>query len=128
LADDEIATSNWFAHRAPGFIRANAWLVLHGALRKLEADFTWRLNPGQEPLAQAVNAVSYIPIAVLGIMGMFFARRRREVILIGMLFLEFICVTAVFWAHTSHRSYLDIYWMVFGASVMNSFRAPDLRF
>jgi hypothetical protein len=52
---------------------------------------------------------------------MFLARRRREVILIEMLFLAFIGVTAVFWAHTSHRSYLDVYWIVFAASMVESF-------
>ena len=49
---------------------------------------------------------------------MFLTRRRPEVILIGMLFLAFISVTAVFWAHSSHRSYLDVYWIVFAASVV----------
>jgi 4-amino-4-deoxy-L-arabinose transferase-like glycosyltransferase len=58
LGHDEIATSNWFAHRALEFIRANPWLVLHGAFRKLEAGFSWRLNPAREPLAQAAYAVT----------------------------------------------------------------------
>jgi hypothetical protein len=49
---------------------------------------------------------------------MFLARRRHGVILIAMLFIAFICVTAVFWAHTSHRSYLDVYWIVLAASVV----------
>jgi len=36
-----------------------------------------------------------------------------------LLFLTFTAVTAVFWAHTSHRSYLDVYWIVFAAYVLN---------
>jgi apolipoprotein N-acyltransferase len=96
--------------------------VLQGAFHKLEAGFSWRLNPVREPLAQAAYFVGYVPIAVLGIVGVFLARRRREAILIGMLFLAFMAVTAVFWAHTSHRSYLDVYWIVFAASVMEGFR------
>src|SRR5262249_46528278 len=86
--------------------------------RKLDAAFSWRLNPFREPLAQAAYSIAYVPVAILGLVGMFLAYRRREVILIGMLFVAFICVTAVFWAHTSHRSYLDVYWIVFAASVM----------
>ncbi len=122
LADNEIATSNWFAHRALEFIWANPWLVLQGAFRKLEAGFSWRLNPVREPLAQAVYFLGYVPVAVLGVVGVLLARRRCETILIGMLFLAFMGVTAVFWAHTSHRSYLDVYWIVFAASVMEGFR------
>jgi hypothetical protein len=37
-----------------------------------------------------------------------------------MLFLAFICVTAIFWAHTSHRSYLDVYWIVLASSVVEA--------
>jgi len=118
LADNEIATSNWFGHRALEFIGANPWVVLQGAVRKLEAGFSWRLNPLREPLAQAAYSIAYVPVAMLGIIGMFLARRKCAVVLVGMLFLAFICVTAVFWAHTSHRSYLDVYWIIFAASIM----------
>jgi hypothetical protein len=37
---------------------------------------------------------------------------------IHLLFLSFIAVTAVFYAQTSHRSFLDVYWIVFAASVL----------
>jgi 4-amino-4-deoxy-L-arabinose transferase-like glycosyltransferase len=118
LANDEIARSNWFAHRALVYMRENALLVPQSVFRKLDAAFSWRLNPYREPLAQAAYSIAYVPVAVLGLVGMFLACRRREVILIGMLFMAFICVTAVFWAHTSHRSYLDVYLIVFAASVV----------
>jgi len=123
LRSDEIATSNWFAHRALVYIRANPSLVLQGVFQKIGAGFSWRLNPVREPLTQAAYSIAYLPVAILGSIGMFLAWRRREVILIGMLFLAFMCVTAVFWAHTSHRSYLDVYWIVFAASVIETLRA-----
>jgi 4-amino-4-deoxy-L-arabinose transferase-like glycosyltransferase len=114
----EVGQSNWFAHRALVYMRENPFTVLQGMLRKLAAGFSWRLNPSREPLAQAAYSTGYIPVAVLGLTGMFMARRRRETILIGLLFVAFICVTAVFWAHTSHRSYLDVYWIVFASWVL----------
>jgi Dolichyl-phosphate-mannose-protein mannosyltransferase len=122
LAGNEIATSDWFAHRALGFILANPWQVLDGAFRKLEAGFSWRLNPTRALPVQAAHAVGYVPVAVLGIAGMFVAWYRREVILIGMLFLAFVAVTAIFWAHTSHRIYLDVYWIIFAASMLERIR------
>jgi hypothetical protein len=118
LANDENARSNWFANRALVYMRKNPLLVLKGVVRKLEAAFSWRLNPLREPPVQLAYSIAYVPVAIFGLFGMYLARRRREVILIGMLFLAFICVTAVFWAHTSHRSYLDVYLIVFAASVM----------
>jgi hypothetical protein len=36
--------------------------------------------------------------------------------LIYLLFVAFIAVTALFWAHTSHRSHLDVYLIVFAAA------------
>jgi hypothetical protein len=99
-------------------MRKNPLLVLQGMFHKLDAAFSWRLNPLRGGLAQTAYSVAYIPVAVLGLVGMFLARRQRETILIGMLFVAFICVTAIFWAHTSHRSYLDVYWIVFAASVV----------
>jgi 4-amino-4-deoxy-L-arabinose transferase-like glycosyltransferase len=121
LAGNEMAINHWFADRALEFIRANPLLVVQSAVRKLGAAFSWRLNPPHgdyASMAQAVYAIGYVPVAVLGIIGMGFAWRRRETILIGMLFLAFMGVTAIFWAHTGHRTHLDVYWIVFAASVV----------
>jgi 4-amino-4-deoxy-L-arabinose transferase-like glycosyltransferase len=121
LADDEIAFSNWFARHAWAFIRANPWVFLRGAIRKIEAGFSPVRNPVGGPLEEAAYAIGYVPVAVLGICGMYLARRKRPVILIAMIILAFIGVTAVFWAHTSNRSYLDVYLIVFAASVIENF-------
>ena len=50
-----------------------------------------------------------------------------------VLFAAFAMVAAVFWAHTSHRVYLDVYWIVFAAGALakapsgsSVFDAPDL--
>jgi 4-amino-4-deoxy-L-arabinose transferase-like glycosyltransferase len=118
LATDENGRSTWLAHRALVYMRENPAQVLQGMLRKIDAGFSWRLNPFRKPLAQMAYSIAYVPVAILGLIGMFLFRRQRELILIGMLFIAFICVTAVFWAHTSHRSYLDVYWIVFAASVL----------
>ena len=104
-------------------MRANPGWVLQAGMRKLAAGFSWRLNPHREPLAQAAYAVGYVPVAVLGILGMVLARRRPETALVGLLFLAFMAVTFVFWAHTSHRTYLDVYWIVFAGVGHRSLQA-----
>ena len=127
-ADDESATSNWYARRALEFMRANPALVVKGALRKIEAGFSWRLNPYRERSAEAAYFIGYVPVAILGILGMVLAREQSGTVLIAMLFLAFIAVTAIFWAHTSHRTYLDVYWIVFAASVIERFWASPSFF
>lgn len=121
LQPDEIQTSNWFTRRAMTFIRAHPWLTAQSAFRKVEAGFSWRLNPVREPLAQAAYGFSYVPIAIFGMIGMFVERRNRGVILIMLVFLAFMTVTAVFWAHTSHRSYLDVFWIILAAASLERF-------
>jgi hypothetical protein len=121
---DEVSQSDWYAHRAVVYMRENPFAVLRGMLRKLDAGFSWRLNPYREPLAQAAYSLGYVPVMILGLIGMFIARGRQEVLLIGLLFMAFVFVTAIFWAHTSHRSYLDVYWIVFAASVLEKIWTP----
>jgi hypothetical protein len=127
-ANDEIATSNWYAHRALEFMRANPFVVAKGALQKIEAGFSWWLNPYRERSAEAAYFVGYVPVAILGILGMVLAREQPGTVLIAMLYLAFIAVTAILWAHTSHRSYLDVYWIIFAASVIERFWASLTSF
>jgi 4-amino-4-deoxy-L-arabinose transferase-like glycosyltransferase len=123
LAGDEIASSNLYAHLALRFIRENPWLTVKGALRKVEAGFSWRLNPYRDRLVETAYFIGYVPVAILGILGMVLFRNHPGTILIAMVFFGFICVTAIFWAHTSHRTYLDLYWIVFAASIIERFWA-----
>ncbi len=118
LSGNEIQMSDWYARRGLAFMTADPSLTMLRACRKLWAGFSWTLNPARERFVQAIYFVSYVPVAGLGLVGMLLANRRREVVLIGMLFLSFVCVTSIFWAHSSHRSYLDVYWIVFAASVI----------
>src|SRR5206468_1311412 len=120
LSGDEIQTSRWFQKKGLGFIREHPALTLQAFLRKLIAGFSWKLNPLREPVAQWSYAAFYIPVSILGAVGIFLALGRRETLLIVMAFVSFIGVTGVFWAHTSHRSYLDVYLTIFAASLLDS--------
>ncbi len=119
VSGNEIEVSRWFAAKAVAFIRQHPSLTVQRSFRKLLAGFSWGLNPLREPLAQWSYFVFYAPVSILGAFGMFVARRRRETLLIIMAFISFIGVTAVFWAHTSHRTYLDIYLIIFAAAVLD---------
>ena len=116
---NEIAESHWFLKKGIAYIEAHPAATLRAASRKIQAAFSWRFNPVREPLVQAVYQVSYTPILVLGVLGMALAwRRSKELSLIYLLFVTFAAVTAIFFAHTSHRSYLDVYLIVFSAHAL----------
>jgi 4-amino-4-deoxy-L-arabinose transferase-like glycosyltransferase len=116
LAGNEIAQSDWFFQRGLAYVEANPGIALAGAVRKVAAGFSWVISPRREALVQTVYIISYAPISMLGLLGIVLARRGWRVhSLIYLQFLGFIVVSAIFWAHTSHRIYLDVYLIVFAA-------------
>jgi 4-amino-4-deoxy-L-arabinose transferase-like glycosyltransferase len=112
------AVSDLYQQRAFAFLRGDPWRTLRYAAGEATAAFSWTFNPYRGALAQWVYAASYLPIALLGVTGMVVAWRRPETALIATLYVAFIGVSAVYFAHTSHRTPLDIYWIVFAASVL----------
>ena len=114
LSGNELAQSDWFLQRGLAYVEENPGMALTGALRKIAAGFSWVISPRREPLVQMTYFLSYAPISILGLLGMVLARRDWRVhSLIYLQFLAFIAVSAIFWAHTSHRAYLDVYLIVF---------------
>lgn len=76
--------------------------------------FSWTCSPAKQPLFQAVYFFSYFPILILGLIGMILNRHQwKKHGIIYLLFFSFALVSAIFWSHTSHRSHLDIYLIIF---------------
>lgn len=118
-ARDEVGRSDWWQKRGMDYLRQHPGDIPGDALRKVGAGFSWRFNPSPTPLKQLIYFVSYTPIAVLGFLGMILGWRRwRDHSLIYLQFLCFVLVAAVYFAHTNHRTYLDVYWIVFAAALI----------
>jgi 4-amino-4-deoxy-L-arabinose transferase-like glycosyltransferase len=116
----ELGQDDWFMAKGLRYVRDHPADTLAGSLRKEAAGFSWTLNPAREPLVQLLYFCSYVPVLSLGLAGMALSRRCwREHSLIYIQFLGFVLVTAAFWAHTSHRSFLDIYLMIFAGPVID---------
>jgi hypothetical protein len=119
MSNNEMAMSRWFAHKAWDHIRLHPGQTIVDGFRKIAAGFFFLPSPRRGRLADLVYAVTYGPVMVIGLWGMW--RRRshwRNDSLIYLLFASFLIVTAVFWAHTSHRAFLDVYWIVFGTGAL----------
>ncbi len=116
FSTDELERNDFFMRKGLDYMRLNPREALEGSVRKVAAGFSWIMNPVREPLVQAVYFVSYLPVLILGVIGMVLARRQWKVhSLIYLQFLSFAFVSAAFFAHTSHRSHLDVYLIVFSA-------------
>ncbi len=119
---DEILKSDWFEEKAFDYMKAHPLETVRGAARRLLAAFSWSLDPSRETSVQLMYFISYAPISLLGSLGMILTWRRwKEVGLIYLLFLTFAGIAAIFYADTRQRSYLDVYWIVFAAYVLNRY-------
>jgi hypothetical protein len=121
LQYNEALTDHWFLLRGLSYICSHPWSTVRDDLRKVGAAFGWLPSARKSMIANLVYALSYGPVMLLGLWGMWRRRLRwREDALLYELFATFVLVTAVFFGDTSHRSFLDVYWIVLGAGAVVS--------
>ena len=120
LADNGAAESDWYLARGLAWIAHHPGEALEGAVRKLAAAFGPMPVPRKGLLGDAVHALSFFPILLLAL-AMLWQRRRhwRQDALVHAHLVLFAGITAVLWAQTSHRSYLDVYLIVFAAGILD---------
>jgi len=117
LSSNDMATERWFWKKAFLYIRAHRWQTIKDAFRKNAAAFSWAPSPRHNRTQNLVYAASFGPVMLLGLWAMWRRHARwREDSLVYLVFATFILITAAFWAHTSHRCYLDVYWIAYGAA------------
>jgi len=119
-----LEASRWYKAKAWAWIGSHPRDFVVGGVRKLWAAFGPMPSPRHALKADLPFAVVWTALLALGLAGAWRDRRqwRRDVVIYAH-FACFGAITAVLWAHTSHRSYLDIYLMVFASSIL----APAVR-
>jgi 4-amino-4-deoxy-L-arabinose transferase-like glycosyltransferase len=119
-SSDEVRQNGWFVNKALDYIKQHPQETVNRAFRKVGAAFSWTLNPERDSFTQVVYFFSYVPVLFLGIAGVWLAKKRwREHMLIYGLFTSFILVTAIFFGHTSHRVFLDVYLIILAAGAVD---------
>lgn len=110
----EVKYDRWHLDRALDFIKENPLTIANYAITKVFTFFSPLISPaGKSPLRSILYTVSYTPILLLAFVAAILCRSRwRKLSIFYFLFLSFAGISAVFWAHTAHRVYLDIYLMV----------------
>ena len=127
LGGNEATIDQWFFRKGLEYIHEHPWLTFGNSFRKIAASFGWLPSPRKSFWPNLVHALAYGFVMVLGLWGMWVGRRHwREHIVFYVLFLSFVGVAALFYGHTSHRAYLDVYLIVFAAGVLDQFRSRCL--
>jgi 4-amino-4-deoxy-L-arabinose transferase-like glycosyltransferase len=119
LRPNEAAVDQWFLTKGLVYMRQNPWQIIANGLRKIGAAFSLLPSPRRSFGPNMIYLLSYGPVMILGLWGMWAGRRNwREHLIFYALFLSFAGVTAIFFGHTSYRVYLDVYWIVFAAGLL----------
>ena len=116
---NEALVDEWFRKKGLDYIRDHPWRTLGNSFRKIVDAFGWLPSPRRSFWPSLAHALSYGPVMIFGLWGMWASRRHwREHSIFYAQFVAFAAVTAVFFGHTSYRAYLDVYWIVFAAGVL----------
>jgi hypothetical protein len=115
----EAAMSDWYLKRGLRYIAADPGRFVAGAVRKNIAAFGILPSPRHDWKTDGLQALAYGPILLLGLIGLWRTRSRwRELLPVYANFILFAGITGVLWGHSSHRAFLDVYFIIFAASVI----------
>jgi Dolichyl-phosphate-mannose-protein mannosyltransferase len=119
----DVVVDRWFRQQALAYIRAHPWMTIANGIRKIGATFDWLPTPRRSRVQTVLHALSFGPVMLLGIWGMWQRRADwRNDSLVYLLFAQFLVVTAVYFGQTNHRVFLDVYLIVFAAGVVTASR------
>lgn len=122
LSGDEVAQGDWFMHKGLEYIKSHPARTVENAIRKILIAFSWKFYPETTLIVQVVYSLFYVPILILGIIGMIRSRQGwREQSIIYALFLAFLGIVAMFKGYVSYRSHLDLFLMVYCAYAVRTF-------
>jgi hypothetical protein len=119
LSNDEIAISNSYHRKGLAYLKDHPEKFILNGRAKIMAAFGLLPSPRGSTWRNIAYFVTYAPIMALGLWGMWLDRQRwRMSMPIYWLFVSFAAITGVLWGHTSHRAYLDVYWIIYASAVL----------
>jgi len=124
----EVAQDRVLHDLAVAHIVAHPFQTITGMGRKLWVVVSAQFSPARRPLEQWGYRLVFLPLHLLALAGAWRARHRlRDHSLPLMLILSFGLTTAVFWAHTSHKSLVDPVIFIYAAAGLAVIKADRTR-
>lgn len=124
----EIARDHAFRAAALDYIREHPAEVVRGALRQLWVTAIAQYTPARGAIVQAGYRLVFLPVHILAVIGLWRARREwRAHAPLWLWLAAFAATTAIYWAHTSHKSVIDPILFLYAASCMAPRPADQAR-
>lgn len=116
---DEVASDRTLRDLALGYWAADPVRALGGAVRKTWVVASAELSPARAPFVQWGYRLLYLPIHLLALAGIWRAGspRGEQGVLLAFL-LAFMATSALYWAHTSHKSLIDPVLFIYAAGAL----------
>ncbi len=124
----ELEVDRLLAQWALEYMREDPPRTLGIMVRKVFWSFTGQLSPARDWLTQLGYAAYVVPLHALALIGWWRSRGNGKLVahlLVCFLFVAFMVTTAVFWAHTSHKSTLHLFLGVYAAFALAQWRAAS---
>lgn len=120
-AGGEVDRDRVFLRMSLDRVRREPIAVAATSVLKVAYALSGYLSPARGAAVQAGFALIFAPVSLLSLIGVWrFRARSPDHALIALVFLSFIVTTAIFWAHTSHVSYLHGLQFIYAAAVVAS--------
>jgi len=125
VSSNEVARDRLLRTWAVEYIQAHPGLTITNGVRKVWVAISAELSPARSAVLRWGYLAVFAPIHLLAAIGLWQQRHAwRAHSLTAAILLAFGATTAVFWAHTSHKSYLDMFLFVYAGAVgRNAWRA-----
>ena len=119
LSDSPVAQDRYFKELALDYVRDHPAEFIRSAAAKAATSVGGWLSPAREWPVQLAYLALFAPLNALAVVGWWRARRDLPAhALVGLLAASLMLTTTIFWAHTSHRSVLHVFKMVYAASLV----------
>ena len=119
LGDDPVEQDRFYASLAVSQIARRPGDTALSMAKKVALSFAGYLSPARPWPIQLAYAAMFLPLNVLALAGVWRVRHAGGGhLLVALLFASFAVTTALFWAHTSHKSFLHPFLFLYAASVI----------
>jgi hypothetical protein len=118
LDGQDVAQDRLFGRWGRQYVVAHPGQTAWNAVRKVWSPMSGQLSPVQRRVESLGYALFFVPLHLLAAIGLWRSRGRASAALVYVMLLTFGISTAIFWAHTSDKSYLDLFLFVYAASVL----------
>jgi 4-amino-4-deoxy-L-arabinose transferase-like glycosyltransferase len=119
-----VQSDNWWLHRGLDWVKAHPRAFVHGLVVKLQAFWSWDLNPrthGDSRLKELLYTVSYLPlllVALVSVARVVRPHRRRPLAFVAILLAAFTAIHVLLVGYTRVRAPLDPLLMLLAASLL----------